>query len=250
MFEGQPRHERCSAPVISPERYHLEIDDGLPPVRRQAALAAYRSSVDATPFYAYDRRLMAEELAAAPPLPGVITLHYDQGQSDAGAGMVTWRNTVDGLDVAWAGETRTALYMGMNTGEISLRFRARRMASSARYCRGNPDQYRIHGRETACSASISSGSAACRGSPPRVNPDFELKPSGMKMLGGPKPFGMDAEQVPAVLRDRATQDLAFEGFHIFSGSQNLRADAICEAHDKRSRWPMLLPLTAPTRSRR
>ena len=33
----------------------------------------------------------------------------------------------------------------------------------------------------------------------RVNPDFELKSSGMKMGGGPKQFGVDAEQVPALL---------------------------------------------------
>ena len=30
----------------------------------------------------------------------------------------------------------------------------------------------------------------------RVNPDFELKTSGMKMAGGPKQFGVDAERVP------------------------------------------------------
>ena len=33
----------------------------------------------------------------------------------------------------------------------------------------------------------------------RVNPDFELKGSGMKMGGGPKQFGIDAETVPEVL---------------------------------------------------
>ena len=30
----------------------------------------------------------------------------------------------------------------------------------------------------------------------RVNPGFELKSSGMKMGGGPKQFGIDAEEVP------------------------------------------------------
>ena len=63
----------------------------------------------------------------------------------------------------------------------------------------------------------------------RVNPDFELKLSGMKMGGGAKQFGIDAEQVPAVLDEIGRCGLAFEGFHIFSGSQNLRVEAICEA---------------------
>jgi diaminopimelate decarboxylase len=66
----------------------------------------------------------------------------------------------------------------------------------------------------------------------RVNPDFELKSSGMKMGGGPKQFGIDAEQVPQALSEIAHCSLGFEGFHIFSGSQNLRAEAICEAQTK------------------
>jgi diaminopimelate decarboxylase len=63
----------------------------------------------------------------------------------------------------------------------------------------------------------------------RVNPDFELKGSGMKMGGGPKQFGVDAEQVPTLLATIGRAGLAFEGFHLFAGSQNLRAHAICEA---------------------
>jgi diaminopimelate decarboxylase len=66
----------------------------------------------------------------------------------------------------------------------------------------------------------------------RVNPDFELKSSGMKMGGGPKQFGIDAEQVPQALKEISGCGLGFEGFHIFSGSQNLRAEAICEAQTK------------------
>jgi len=66
----------------------------------------------------------------------------------------------------------------------------------------------------------------------RVNPDFELKSSGMKMGGGPKQFGVDAERVPAMLERLGTLNVDFHGFHIFSGSQNLRADAIQDAHEK------------------
>ena len=67
----------------------------------------------------------------------------------------------------------------------------------------------------------------------RVNPDFELKSSGMKMGGGPKQFGIDAERGAASAgRDRSLSGLGFEGFHLFSGSQNLRAEAICEAQTK------------------
>jgi diaminopimelate decarboxylase len=66
----------------------------------------------------------------------------------------------------------------------------------------------------------------------RVNPDFELKGSGMKMGGGAKQFGVDVEVVPEMLQWIAREGLAFEGFHLFAGSQNLRAESICEAQRK------------------
>jgi diaminopimelate decarboxylase len=66
----------------------------------------------------------------------------------------------------------------------------------------------------------------------RINPDFELKSSGMKMGGGPKPFGIDAEAAPAVLREMVTLGVECMGFHIFAGSQNLKPEAIIEAQEK------------------
>jgi hypothetical protein len=45
----------------------------------------------------------------------------------------------------------------------------------------------------------------------RVNPDFELKGSGMKMGGGPKQFGVDVEQVPELLAASAAPGLAVRG---------------------------------------
>ena len=51
----------------------------------------------------------------------------------------------------------------------------------------------------------------------------------MKMAGGAKPFGIDAEMVPGVLAGIGALGLHFRGFHIFSGSQNLRPDSLIEA---------------------
>src|SRR3546814_17385797 len=66
----------------------------------------------------------------------------------------------------------------------------------------------------------------------RVNPDFELKASGMKMGGGAKPFGVDVPLVPALLKRIGDAGCDFRGFHIFSGSQNLDASALIEAQAK------------------
>ena len=46
------------------------------------------------------------------------------------------------------------------------------------------------------------------------------------MGGGPKQFGIDAERVPMTLAQIERCGLGFEGFHLFYGSQNLRAEAI------------------------
>jgi diaminopimelate decarboxylase len=80
----------------------------------------------------------------------------------------------------------------------------------------------------------------------RVNPDFELKGSGMKMGGGPKQFGVDVEVVPEMLARIAEAGLAFEGFHLFAGSQNLRAESICEAQCKSYELALRLAAHAPS----
>jgi len=79
----------------------------------------------------------------------------------------------------------------------------------------------------------------------RVNPDFELKASGMKMSGGPKQFGVDAERVPTMLSRLAELPLEFYGFHIFSGSQNLSAESIIDAHNKTFELAYRLTEAAP-----
>src|SRR5690606_22152316 len=79
----------------------------------------------------------------------------------------------------------------------------------------------------------------------RINPGFEVKSSGMSMGGGPKQFGVDAAQVPAVLEQTNAAGLAFEGFHIFSGSQNLKSDAIVEAQGKGFELAARLAQSAP-----
>src|SRR3546814_10116843 len=62
----------------------------------------------------------------------------------------------------------------------------------------------------------------------RINPDFVLKGSGMRMGGGAQQFGVDAERVPQLIGLLDAAGLRFEGFHIFAGSPNLRAEIISE----------------------
>jgi diaminopimelate decarboxylase len=67
----------------------------------------------------------------------------------------------------------------------------------------------------------------------------------MKMGGGARQFGVDVEQVPQVLDRMGRAGLAFEGFHLFAGSQNLRAEAICEAQRQSYELALRLAGAAP-----
>jgi diaminopimelate decarboxylase len=62
----------------------------------------------------------------------------------------------------------------------------------------------------------------------RLNPDFEWRGAGMRMGGGAKPFGVDVEQAPALLRAMGGEGVAFEGFHLYAGSQCLQAQVLAE----------------------
>jgi diaminopimelate decarboxylase len=79
----------------------------------------------------------------------------------------------------------------------------------------------------------------------RVNPDFQVKGSGMRLGGGPQQFGVDAEQVPVLLRRLAAMELDVLGFHIFAGSQNLHADILAEAQRKTAELVVRLAGAAP-----
>ncbi|HBM04014.1 MAG TPA: pyridoxal-dependent decarboxylase, exosortase A system-associated, partial [Erythrobacter sp.] len=90
--------------------------------------------------------------------------------------------------------------------------------------------------ESEAEADRALGIAARLGKTPRmairVNPDFELKGSGMKMGGGPKPFGIDAERVPALIARIIAAGCEFRGLHIFTGSQALSAEAVIDMQAK------------------
>jgi diaminopimelate decarboxylase len=62
----------------------------------------------------------------------------------------------------------------------------------------------------------------------RVNPDVELRGSGMRMGGRPSPFGVDAERAAALVRRLIEAGADWRGFHIFAGSQALDAQALID----------------------
>ena len=217
-----------------------ELSVGGIPLSRLAA------RVGQTPFYAYDRRLLTqrvEELRAA--LPAEISLHYAMKANPMPAVVCHMAGLVDGIDVASGGELRVALDAGMDPHEISFAGPAKSDTELEQAVAAGILVNVESMRELPVLAAVSQRLGLPARVAVRVNPDFELKSSGMKMGGGPKQFGIDAEQVPQALAAIGRLGLAFEGFHIFSGSQNLKAEAICEAQTKAFDMAVRLAAHAP-----
>lgn len=215
-------------PVHPPLEHFPVSDNGLQiggiPLTRLA------ERIGQTPFYAYDRRLISQRVAALrAALPPAVRLHYAIKANPMPALVQHLAALVDGLDVASLGELRVALDTPMAREAISFAGPGKRPQELAAAVAAGM----VINLESATELERLAALAEQQGRRPkvavRVNPDFELKTAGMKMGGGAKPFGVDAEQVPALLRRMRALPVDFHGFHIFAGSQNLRAETIVAA---------------------
>ncbi len=189
--------------------------------------------VGQTPFYAYDRQLIDERIALLrAKLPGTIQLHYAIKANPMPAVVQHLAAQVDGLDVASLGELRIALDTGMEPELISFAGPGKRPQELAAALASGVTINLESETELERIAQLAERQGVRPRVAVRVNPDFELKAAGMKMGGGPKPFGIDAENVPALLRRIGELGFAFQGFHLFTGSQNLNAASIVEAQNQ------------------
>lgn len=218
-------------PVHAPMRQFNSRDGEL--LINGIPLSRVAARVGQTPFYAYDRSLLdarVAQLRAA--LPAQVKLHYAMKANPMPALVCHMAGLVDGIDVASAGELKVALDAGADPQEVSFAGPGKTDAELHQAVAAgiliNVESF----RELPVLARAQETLGLPARVAVRVNPDFELKSSGMKMGGGPKQFGVDAEQVPDLLAQIGKLGLGFEGFHLFAGSQNLKPEAIIEAQQK------------------
>ena len=210
-------------------------------------LSLLAARVGQTPFYALDRGLLRRRVAQLrAALPSSIKLHYAMKANPMPAAVALMAGLVDGIDVASAGELRVALDGGADPAEISFAGPGKRDAELRQAVASRVLINVESVRELPVLAAASRELGVPARVAVRVNPDFELKGSGMKMGGGPKQFGIDVEQLPEVFARIAGEGLQFEGFHLFAGSQNLRAESICEAQHKSYELALRLAEAAPS----
>jgi diaminopimelate decarboxylase len=211
--------------------------------RKLTDLAA---EIGRTPFYAYDRAAITERIRhVRAHLPAGMQLHYAMKANPMPDVVRHIVGLVDGLDVASAGELEVALAAGARADAISFAGPGKTDRELERALAAGVIVNLESAGEMRRLAALAAGAGRRGRVAVRVNPDFELKTSGMKMSGGPKQFGVDAEQVPALLDELAALPLEFVGFHIFAGSQNLSAAAITEAQTGAVELAARLAASAP-----
>jgi diaminopimelate decarboxylase len=211
---------------------HFAIADGSLLVGG-VALRRLAARVGRTPFYAYDRALLDARVAELRrALPEAVGLHYAMKANPMPALVAHMTRLVDGIDVASGGELRIALDAGAKPTETSFAGPGKSVSELEQAVAAGILINVESLRELPILADAARASGARARVAIRVNPDFELKTSGMKMGGGPKQFGVDVEQVPEMLDRIGGLDLIFEGFHVYAGSQNLVAESICDAQTR------------------
>lgn len=209
------------------------IPAGFEAIDGELAIGGWKASelaATGTPLFAYSGEMIRQRMAALrAAMPGRLRIHYAIKANPYAPLLELLAGLSDGFDVASGGELRMALAAGQAASAISFAGPGKR-DQELELAIGEGVTLNLESEHEARRA-LAIGQRV--GKAPRlairVNPDFELRGSGMKMGGGAKPFGVDVERVPTLARDVIAAGAEWRGLHIFAGSQALDAAAIIEA---------------------
>lgn len=191
-------------------------------------MAAVVAAAETTPAFVYDLSIVRNKVAALrAALPEGVAIHYAMKANPLPEMVTAIVPLVDGIDIASGGELVVAREAGAE--HISFAGPGKRDAELEAAIIA---QITIN-LESDGEASRAVAIAGRLGITPklavRINPDFSLKGSGMKMGGGAAAFGVDAERVVPLVKRLIDVGADWRGFHIFTGSQALDSEAIAEA---------------------
>jgi diaminopimelate decarboxylase len=178
-------------------------------------------------------------------LPTGVELGYAVKANPMPAVVQHLSGLVDSFDVASVGEMKVALDTPVPASRVSFAGPGKTPAELGQAIAAGVTIELESETEAARVAQIAERLGVRPRVAVRVNPDFRVKGSGMRMGGGAQQFGVDAERVPALLNTLAVADLELLGFHIFAGSQNLNAEILCEAQRATVALALRLAESAP-----
>ncbi|WP_010542987.1 pyridoxal-dependent decarboxylase, exosortase A system-associated [Sphingomonas elodea] len=198
------------------------------PVLQVAGRTAADWVATGTPLYLYDFLAVQARIARfRAAMPTRVALHYAIKANPFPPLIAAIAPKVDGIDVASSGEMDKAL-AAMSARTISFAGPGKRDAELAAAIRAGVTLNLESEGEAGRALAIGERLGITPRLAVRVNPDFELRGSGMKMGGRASPFGIDAARVPALVRRLIAAGADWRGFHIYAGSQALSAEAVIE----------------------
>ena len=185
-----------------------------------------------TPLFVYDvdvirARIALFRSAMSVTAPVRVGLHYAVKANPFPPLLAAIGPLVDGLDVASIGEGQLALaakpaerisFAGPGKRDDELREAIAAGITINLESEGEADR----------ALSIAERLGAAPRLAVRVNPEVELRGSGMRMGGRASPFGVDADRAAALAQRVIAAGAEWRGWHIFAGSQALSAPAIIE----------------------
>ena len=180
-----------------------------------------------SPLFVYDPAIVAARVVRfRAAFPG-IDLHYAIKANPHPGLLARIAPLVDGFDVASAGELAKAL-AGKPAAAVSFAGPGKRDAELEAAIGAGATINLESETESARALAIGERLCVTPRLAVRVNPDLELRGSGMKMGGRASPFGVDAERAAALARAVIDAGADWRGWHIFAGSQALDAGAVIE----------------------
>jgi diaminopimelate decarboxylase len=183
-----------------------------------------------TPLFVYDAGVVRRRIARfRQAMPEGVDLHYAVKANPFPpliAAMAPW---VDGLDIASKGELELVMAIaGKAASAISFTGPGKRDDELDLAIRAGVTVNVESEGEADRAISIGGRLGVTPRLAVRVNPDIELRGSGLRMGGRPSQFGVDAERAAPLVGRLIAAGADWRGFHIFAGSQALDAQAIIE----------------------
>jgi diaminopimelate decarboxylase len=210
------------------------IPPGFSAIDGELAIAGQKASdlvrEAGSPLFVYDAGLITARVAALrAAMPARLGLHYAMKANPFAPLLRHMAGLADGFDIASGGELVLAEAAGLDPARISFAGPGKRDDELEAAIACGVTLNLESEREAARALAIGERLGRTPRLAIRVNPDFDLKGSGMKMGGGAKPFGIDAAKVPALARRLIASGCQWRGFHIYAGSQTLDAAAVIAA---------------------
>ncbi|MEL7680570.1 pyridoxal-dependent decarboxylase, exosortase A system-associated [Citromicrobium bathyomarinum] len=228
MSIGRRSRDPNAAKPLGPIPQGFEAIDGELAIGGRKASDLVAEAGD-TPLFVYSRDMLDARMAALrAAMPESLAIHYAVKANPHPDVIAHMAGLVDGFDLASGGELAILQGVGIDGAHISFagpgkrprEIRAAIEAGVTLNCESETEAERALeiGRDLGIQPKVAV----------RVNPDFDMRGSGMKMGGGAKQFGLDAQRVPALIRHLIDGGAQWRGLHIYTGSQTLEADAVIE----------------------